>query len=224
MFDDREQALKYYAAFLEKYGYECPHDSTSNTYATDNDDSTSYALVSSVCDLCGKQLELSKAPAVNNIANVEGYIHGANPGTYTTPYVFGPGSSKYPEAGYMTPGAGKTVALSGWGGAIGSVTKTAYRVLDADGNEVIGWTVYNNVDLNPSDISGIKGQVAGLVPDYGSAFRFNITADLSSLYTAENYGEMFTVEFAYIADDAEGNDKYLVCGIFENVMIPDPEA
>ena len=222
MFDTHEQATEYFKAYAKKYAIVCEHDNVSVEYTVDDDDNTSIALVNAECLICGYTC-VKEAPHAINVEAISGHFSGKYTGLKTTPYMFNSTDSLYPAAGFVTPNGDKTLAVAGWGGAYGTVTTTAYRVLDAEGNVVISWTNSNSVNSASTDISTIRNNVNSVLPAADSAFRFETRADLASLYTEANYGKMFKIEYAYIVDDeVVGNDKYIVCAIVENVKIPTP--
>ena len=210
--------MKHYITKYLADSYSCGHSSVNwdNGYEYGVIGDVAVQLSEDICDICGRQASKNaKCISLINIKNTEKSFsngnHAITIGTYAT-------NSKFGTAIELNQNADLTI--SGWGGVEGSTAGMVYKVLDANGNELIGWTnaagKFEKADAGVQADGGVK--TVGCDP----AMSYSVTADLSSL--VGDSSQKVQVVFAFIHDICteinEEEPAYAILLTCTNVTVP----
>ena len=195
------------------------HGILTSTYVANDAEVNGVAKAASVCNICNASLDIMDAPMAINIEAVTGetkYVNADPLGKTTSVCVYEAGKKGYPETGSIAPNAEGKFIISGWGGVIGNMTGTAYKIVDATtGEELTGWTAGTSTP-NVGE-SGVVREVQASLGKNAQGYRFSITADLSDAALA---GKTVNVIFAFVAADGVDGDVYVPCAKAMNIVIP----
>ena len=202
-------------------GEACKHDRAYGyIFIDDNDPTTDVAKIARVCK-CGEvTFEITEPAYVFFFGNIAGVS--------TAPLV------AQKSGGYITidatalkvDGADKPfsantsgiLSISGWAGVNGGIAGVAYRVYDANGNELTnGWTDCAADITNRNDLNAEMTK-RGIEEKYGKGY--SVSLDLSKYISAKD--DMLKIELALVVDGVVdgSNDKYVYLCEMTNVKVP----
>ena len=216
------QNVRVYASDDDAYvGEPCKHEKVeSYVFFDDNDPLTDKAIIKKVCK-CGEvTLEVTDPAYVFFFGNIAGVSTAPLVAQKSKGYITIDAPTLKVEGVDMpfSANASGILTISGWAGVNGGIAGVAYRVYDANGNELTeGWTDCAATITSRTDLDAEMTK-RGIETQYGKGY--SISLDLAQYISKKD--EMLKIELALVVDGViEGsNDKYVYLCEMTNVKVP----
>ena len=218
----------------------CEHSvSEYNAYASDNDETTSMALISGVCSKCGEtvtkpasfiySIESIFANDANNAQNVVIFqaSESVAPIMGDSKLDFTAGHPYYPAEGLAPinadfPSYGGMIGVSGWGGYLNSTVSdyAAFMITDETGTVLVDWTdmpVILDVIIPRDDVTVLLPSMYtdGFATGVGFYHIINVIP-----YADVIGGKTVNITFAFKTAQGVDGDVYIPYVTLNNVVVP----